>query len=75
VLIYKYGNPDLLRLSDEEKAFILKFSVALTAENIPQLVTLINQSSMHLERNADIKITFLNLSLYIGKLLNKQKAA
>lgn len=74
-LIYKYGNPDLLRLSDEEKEFILKFSVALTAENIPQLVTLINQSAMHLERNADIKITFLNLSLYIGKLLNKQKAA
>lgn len=73
--IYKFGDPSLLRLSNEEKEFILKFSVALTEENIPHLVTLINQSSMHLERNADIKITFLNLSLYIGRLLNKQKAA
>lgn len=73
--IYKFGNPELLRLSTEEKDFILKFSVALTEENIPQLVGLINQSYMHLERNADIKITFLNLSLYIGRLLNKQKQA
>jgi DNA polymerase-3 subunit delta' len=73
--IYKFGNPELLRLSAEEKDFILKFSVALTEENIPQLVGLINQSYMHLERNADIKITFLNLSLYIGRLLNKQKQA
>jgi DNA polymerase III subunit delta' len=73
--VYKYGNPSLLRLNDEEKAFVEKFSAALTSENIPEIVQLMNQSAMHLERNADLKITFLNLSLYIGRLLNKQKAA
>lgn len=73
--VYKYGDPALLRLNDEERAFVEKFSAALTSENIPEIVQLMNQSAMHLERNADLKITFLNLSLYIGRLLNKQKAA
>lgn len=73
--IYKFGDAALLRLNEEEKAFVEKFSAALTADNIPDLVKLMNQSVMHLERNADLKITFLNLSLYIGRLLNKQKAA
>ena len=74
-LIYKFGNESLLRLNQQEKEFISKFSAALTEENIPAIVQLINQSTMHLERNADLKITFLNLSLYIGRLLNRQKSA
>ncbi|MES2689666.1 MAG: hypothetical protein V4658_04640 [Bacteroidota bacterium] len=73
--IYKFGDEKLLRLNDTEKEFVQKFSAALTRENLPEIVQVINQSSMHIERNADLKITFLNLSLYIGRLLNKQKAA
>lgn len=71
--IYKFGDTKLLRLNSQELDFIQKFSGALTEDNIPVIVQLINQSTMHLERNADLKITFLNLSLYIGRLLNKQK--
>lgn len=73
--IYKFGDAKLLRLNQQELDFIQKFSAALTEDNIPLIVQLINQSTMHLERNADLKITFLNLSLYIGRLLNKQKTA
>lgn len=73
--IYKFGDEKLLRLNNTEKEFVQKFSAALTRENLPEIVQVINQSSMHIERNADLKITFLNLSLYIGRLLNKQKAA
>lgn len=71
--IYKFGDTKLLRLNSQELDFVQKFSGALTEDNIPVIVQLINQSTMHLERNADLKITFLNLSLYIGRLLNKQK--
>ena len=73
--IYKFGDEKLLRLNEQEQEFVKRFSAALTEENILAIVQLINQSSMHLERNADLKITFLNLSLYIGRLLNRQKAA
>lgn len=73
--IYKFGTEELLKLTDQEKDFISKFSASLTQDNIPAIVHLVNQSSMHLERNADLKITFLNLSLYIGRLLNRQKTS
>jgi len=71
--VYKYGTPELLKLNAEESAFIEKFSNTLTRENVPVLVKLMNDSIHHIERNADLKITFFNLSLYIGALLNKQK--
>ncbi|MCU0422824.1 MAG: hypothetical protein MUC81_08445 [Bacteroidia bacterium] len=74
-MLYKYGKPELLRLTEQEKVFVSKFSVTLNDENLPLLAQLINSNYLNLERNADLKITFLNLSLYIGKLLNKQKAA
>lgn len=72
--IYKFGDEKLLRLNDAERDFVQKFSSALTEENIPVIVRLINESSMHVERNAELRITFLNLSLSIGRLLNRQKA-
>lgn len=72
-LVHKFGAPHLLKLNTSETVFIQKFSAAITQENIPILVAHINQCSLNIERNADIKITLLNLSLHIGKLLNKQK--
>ncbi len=74
-LVYKFGDPKLLRLNEQETAFIQRFSASLTETNISPIVQEINKSTMHLERNADLKITFLNLSLYIGRLLDKQKTA
>jgi DNA polymerase-3 subunit delta' len=74
-LVYKFGDPKLLRLNEQETAFIQRFSASLTESNISPIVQEINKSTMHLERNADLKITFLNLSLYIGRLLDKQKTA
>lgn len=74
-LVYKFGDPKLLRLNEQETAFIQRFSASLTETNIGPIVQEINKSTMHLERNADLKITFLNLSLYIGRLLDKQKTA
>jgi DNA polymerase-3 subunit delta' len=73
--VFKFGDPKLLRLNEHETAFIQRFSASLTEENITPIVQEINRSTMQLERNADLKITFLNLSLYIGRLLDKQRAA
>lgn len=73
--VFKFGDPKLLRLNEQETAFIQRFSTSLTESNITPIVQEINRSTMQLERNADLKITFLNLSLYIGRLLDKQRAA
>jgi len=72
-LIYKFGDPKLLRLNEQENAFIQRFSTSLTETNISPIVQELNRCAMQLERNADLKITFLNLSLYIGRLLDKPK--
>lgn len=71
-LIYRYGNRESLRLSEEERDFIEKFHVALNNENIPVISKAMNETITHIERNADLKITFLNLSLYIGRQLSRQ---
>ena len=39
--------------------------------NLAELTKAFNDASFHIERNADLKIKFLNLSLYIGSQLKK----
>jgi DNA polymerase-3 subunit delta' len=62
-----------MRLNQQETLFIQRFSTSLTETNISPIVQELNRCAMQLERNADLKITFLNLSLYIGRLLDKPK--
>jgi len=71
LFIYRYGNKTLLRLSEQEADFVNKFSPFIHANNLPELTKAFNETAFHIERNADLKITFLNLSLYIGTQLKK----
>ncbi|MCU0441168.1 MAG: hypothetical protein MUE96_02095 [Bacteroidia bacterium] len=70
-LLYRYAPNQLLRLSPEELAFMQRFSFTMDDRNIPQLMKAINDAAYHVERNADLRITFLNLSLYISHRLYK----
>lgn len=69
--IYRYGNEQLLRLSEQETDFVTKFSPFIHGNNLPELTKAFNDAAFHIERNADLKITFLDLSLYIGSQLKK----
>jgi DNA polymerase III subunit delta' len=71
VFLYNYGNRDLLKLNTEEAKFVNDFSFALKEDNLADITQSLNSTAYHLERNADLKITFLNLSLYIGSRLHK----
>ena len=73
LFIYRYGNKQLLRLSEQEADFVGKFSPFIHANNLSELTTAFNDTAYHIERNADLKITFLNLSLYIGTQLKKSE--
>jgi DNA polymerase-3 subunit delta' len=70
-MIFNYGTEAMLRLSGEEREFIRKFAVAIKSNNLPDIYRALNESSHHIERNADPRITFLNLSLYIGTRLKQ----
>jgi len=73
--IQKYGDPSLLRVNEEEMKFITKFSAFITQDNLPEILKSLDEAVVHAERNANLKILFLNLSLYIGGQLRKAKKA
>ena len=60
----------LCRLEGEEKKFVQKFSKILSENKIIMMYEKINTSIYHLERNANAKIKFLNLSVSISRIFN-----
>ena len=75
VFLYHYADERLIKLSVEEKDFMVKFAFTMNNRNLPDIVKALNDTTYHIERNADLKITFLNLSLYIGSRLHKVQKA
>jgi DNA polymerase-3 subunit delta' len=71
VFLYHYADKNLIKLSEEEKEFMVKFAFTMNGDNLPDITNALNEVTYHVERNADLKITFLNLSLYIGSRLHK----
>lgn len=71
--IYKYGDPKLLRVNELEMNFIVKFSAFINQDNLGHILHSLDDAVVHAERNANVKILFLNLSLYIGGQLKHAK--
>lgn len=69
-LVYRHGGKDLLRLQHDEKDFIEKFSRVLPDQLIEAFSKEFNQASYHIERNANARILFLDLSLKMNQLFN-----
>jgi DNA polymerase-3 subunit delta' len=69
-LIAQY-SPNLLRVREEEKEFILKFSNAMNNEKLEFMIKEINSGLYHLERNANAKILFLDISLKISSIIRR----
>ncbi|MCD4745603.1 MAG: DNA polymerase III subunit delta [Bacteroidales bacterium] len=59
----------LVKLNNEETAFIKKFYPYVNSANGIQLTEELNKALFHTERNANSKILFMDLSLKIHKLL------
>ena len=68
-LIFDYSPGNLQRLQGEELAFVKNFSKVMTAEKVEMLTEKVNEAYYHLERNANAKILFTDLSLVIAKIL------
>ncbi|MBW3545651.1 MAG: DNA polymerase III subunit delta [Bacteroidetes bacterium] len=68
-LVYPYAGGDLVRLQSEELAFAGRFSKIATPIRIQQMTDQINQTLYYLERNANPKISLLDLSLKLAGIL------
>ena len=60
-------------LSLEEEQFLMKFKPYISHKNIIGLNEVINDAYYHVERNANIKITMLDVSLQLYKLIRNSK--
>jgi DNA polymerase-3 subunit delta' len=72
-LVAHYGDSSLIKLSEEEKNFVKKFSQVITPEKVGPLTKLLSEALFHLERNASAKMVFLDLSIKVSSLMKKSQ--
>lgn len=69
LFLWQHGAVDLLRLPDNEMAFVKNFAKILTISHIERIVQDLNEAAYHLERNARAKMIMLDLSLTFSRLI------
>lgn len=70
-IILNYMKGELGNLRAEEAAFLSKFAKFINNHNITELTTEFNEAHYHLERNANAKILFTDLTIKLTKLIKK----
>jgi len=73
-LMVSYGDASLIRLRGEELEFVKKFSPFIHGENCIQITEELNRAIRDIERNANPKILFTDLSLKLMTLLKQAVA-
>jgi DNA polymerase-3 subunit delta' len=69
LFLWQQGASALLRLPDDELAFVKNFAKVLTSQHIDRIVTDLNEALYHLERNARAKMLMLDMSLTFSRLI------
>ena len=73
-LLINYGNDNLYYLNFEVENFDLKkFAPFINENNIEEIVNFLDKSKAYIERNANSRLVFLNLSLLLTKLIHRKK--
>lgn len=73
-MILNYADSSLTKLGAEEQGFVNKFSPFIHANNIERFIEELNKAHYHMERNANPKILFMDLSFKFNELLNLPKS-
>lgn len=68
-LLHNLNSEQLSTLSGEEKEFVVRFGSAISADMVSGISEELNRAAYHLERNANPKIVFLDLSLVISGIM------
>lgn len=70
-LVAHYGDSHLIKLTEDEKEFVRKFSQVVTPEKIEPLTNLFSEALFHLTRNGSARMIFLDLALKVSKQLKE----
>ena len=65
--------PQLIAAFGQEMEFVEKFSALLNVHNADEIRKELETAHMHLERNANPKILFMDLSYQLGTLLRMKE--
>ncbi|MFL5729634.1 MAG: ATP-binding protein [Cytophagaceae bacterium] len=67
--LYRHTGTDILRMQEDELKFVEGFSKVLDDAKIEGISKQLNEAYYHIERNANAKILFMDLSLNISSLM------
>ncbi len=70
VLMHLSGAESLINIPDNEKEFVARFSQTVTEQKINLIVKELEKAHYHIERNANPKILFLDVSLQLIRIFN-----
>lgn len=70
-MLVSTGKTELLKSEGDEREFAAGFSPFINARNTLQIIQEFNDAIFHIERNANPKILFLDLSLKMTELIKK----
>jgi DNA polymerase-3 subunit delta' len=71
-LIINQKQKNMVRMSDEEEGFAQKFANFIHPNNAPYLSSEIDRAYLHISRNANAKVVFLDLCIKLNKILKMQ---
>ncbi|HNW97949.1 MAG TPA: DNA polymerase III subunit delta [Bacteroidales bacterium] len=69
IMLFSAGTKELIKIEGEEYAFAQGFSPFFNDKNKEQIISEINDAVYHVERNANARILFLDLSLKMAELI------
>ncbi|MBC7920369.1 MAG: DNA polymerase III subunit delta [Ferruginibacter sp.] len=70
-LVWQHGAEGLVRLEGEALDFVKGFAKVVNPDNAERLYQYFNEAGYHLERNANPKILFLDVSLATARVIKK----
>lgn len=68
--LINHGNDKLMKLTEEESDFVSNFSKVLTAQRIPSFAEELNKAVFHIERNANPKVLFMDMSFKLHQIMH-----
>jgi len=71
-LIINQKQKNMVRMSDEEESFAEKFANFIHPTNTPLLSSEIDKAFVHIARNANAKVVFLDLCIKLNRILKME---
>ena len=70
--VLNYGAENLVNMGGDERVFMQKFSPFITHKNLQNYITAFNLAYQHIQRNANPRILFTDLSFEVLIMLNSK---